>query len=113
LQSANIHPAAIHEARRLAKLAAGIWLGGWVVILVAAIAFSTGTGETALGAVFGVLIGVIAASIISSLVSLRLAVRALRLDGTSLLAKITIALDCASLLVVLVVGGRILVEFVQ
>jgi hypothetical protein len=46
---------------------------------------------------------------VSSIISLRLALRALRLDATGMLTKITIGLDFLSLLFVLAVGGLLLV----
>ena len=41
-QSDNIDPAAIQEAGRLAKSAAGIWFGGWVVTFLLASLLGSG-----------------------------------------------------------------------
>lgn len=61
---------------------------------------------------FAVLIFVLLTGTISSVISLRLAVRAIRLDSDSVLAKVLFGLNCASLLFVVVVGGMILTDFV-
>lgn len=110
-QSDNVDPAAIQEAGRLAKVAAGIWFAGWVVTFLLA-SFYGGRGEmAALGAM--VALGfVFVIGTISSVISLRLAVRAIRLDSDSVLAKVTFGLNCTSLLFVVVVGGLILSDFV-
>lgn len=107
-QSENVDPAAIQEAGRLAKSAAGIWFGGWVVTFLLASLFGSGRGEMALLGAFAALIFTLVIGTISSVISLRLAVRAIRLDSESLLAKITFGLNCASLLFVVAVGGLIL-----
>ena len=113
-QSDNIDPAAIQEAGRLAKSAAGIWFGGWVgSLLLAGIFGSGGGGEVAAIGAFGALGFLLVVGTISSVMSLRLAVRAIRLDSDSVLAKITFGLNCTSLLFVVVVGGMILSDFAR
>ena len=113
-QSDNVDPAAIQEASRVAKLAAAIWFGGWVgSFLLAAVFGSGGGGEMAALGAFVALAFVLVIGTISSVFSLRLAVRAIRLDRDSVLAKITFGLNCTSLLFVVVVGGMILSDFAR
>ena len=74
--------------------------------------FGSGSGETAPLVVLAVVVLILLIGMVSSVVSLRLAVRAIRLDGDSVLAKITFGLDCVSLLFAVLVGGWILSDFV-
>ena len=112
-QSDNVDPAAIQEAGRLAKSAAGIWFGGWVGSFLLAGVFGSGRGEMAMLGAFVALGFLLVIGTISSVFSLRLAVRAIRLDSDSVLAKITFGLNCTSLLFVVVVGGMILSDFAR
>jgi len=57
------------------------------------------------------LVFVLVVGTVSSIISLRFALRAFRLDATAVLTKVTIALNCASLLFVLIVGGLLMAEF--
>jgi hypothetical protein len=111
-QSDNVDPAAIQEASRLAKSAAGIWFGGWVGSFLLA-SFYGGSGEMAMLGAFVALGFLLVIVTISSVISLRLAVRAIRLDSDSVLAKVTFGLNCTSLLFVVVVGGLILSDFAR
>ena len=112
-QSDNVDPAAIQEAGRLAKSAAGIWFGGWVVTFLLASLFGSGRGEMAMLGAFAALIFTLVIGTVSSVISLRMAVRAIRLDSDSGLAKIAFGLNCVSLLFVVVVGGLILSDFAR
>jgi hypothetical protein len=105
-----VDPSDIREAARLTRVAAGTWFGGWVVTYLLAVLPMRGGGEMAmLGAVFALVL-VLVVGTVSSIISLRLAFRALRLDPTGGLTKLTIGLNFASLLFALVAGGLLLPE---
>jgi hypothetical protein len=107
-----VDPADIREAARLTRIAAGTWFGGWVVTYLFAAFTMGGRGEMAmLGAVFALVFMLIVGTV-SSIISLRLALRALRLDATPMLTKVTIGFNIASLLFALVVGGMLLPELI-
>ena len=104
-----VDPADLREAARLTRVAAGTWLGGWGVPFLFAV-LTGGRGEMAmLGAVFAMGVMIVVGTV-SSIISLRLALRALRLDASGGLTKLTIALNFLSLLWALVVGGLLLPE---
>jgi len=109
-QQNSVDPAELREAARLTRIAAATWFGGWVVTYLFA-ALTGGRGEMAmLGAVFALGLMLVVGTA-SSIISLRLALRALRLDGSAGLTKLTIALNVASLLFALVVGSLLLAGF--
>jgi hypothetical protein len=108
----SIDPAEIREAARLTKVAAGTWFGGWGIPFVLAV-LTGGRGEMAmLGAVYALGFMLVVGTV-SSIFSLRLALRALRLDASAGLTKLTIGLNVASLLYALAVGGLFLADFLR
>jgi hypothetical protein len=106
-----LDPADVREAARLTRIAAATWFGGWIVTYLLAVLPMRGGGEMAmLGAAFALVLVLIVGTL-SSIISLRLAFRALRLDETGWLTKLTIGLNFASLLFAIAVGGMLLPEF--
>ena len=107
-----VDPADIQEATRLTRIAAGTWFAAWVLTVLLATVFLSGTGEMAMLGLLFVLVLILIVGVIGSVISLRLALRSLRLDRTGALTKLTIGLNLASLLFALVVGGLLLSDFV-
>jgi hypothetical protein len=106
----SVDPSDIQEAARLTRIAAGTWFGGWVVPFLIAAFSRFGVVEMAmLGAGFALAFMLVVGTV-SSVISLRLALRALRLDATGGLTKLTIGLNLLSLLFALVVGGLLVFD---
>ena len=111
-ESKPVDPAAIQDAARLTRIAAVTWFAAWVLTSLFATLFLSGTGEMAMLGLLFVLVLILMIGIAGSVISLRLALRALRLDATGVLTKLTIALNLASLLFALLVAGLLVSDFV-
>ena len=107
-----VNPADLQEAARLTRIAAGTWFAAWVLTVLLATLFLSGTGEMAMLGLLFVLVLILIIGVIGSVISLRLALRSLRLDRTRALTKLTIALNLGSLLFAFLVGSLLVSDFV-